>query len=260
MLDKQYHSDGIIAMVPLHMPLPLFSNQTRVMAIVKAMTLLKPEFEDDHLLQTCSEKLNKAYQGHALNQEDMDQLAQCLQYDECGSRSSVRKPNKDADHPTGTLPLATPELFDVGSDSDESHSSSQIDPRLLGTTTSREESLATDALRFAPTDAVTGFESEDEPMDSPELGSTTLHEDSSAPDTLRSPPAETLFCSVPTTLPRLRSQRQSEDLPAPVATYQTPAEMSTSKPQPVIAGSLEDSPSWARFSRVFFRSSDRRPS
>ncbi|KAL8670552.1 MAG: hypothetical protein Q9168_004915 [Polycauliona sp. 1 TL-2023] len=193
-LDDQYQSEGIIAMVPHKFFRALFENTKRGVAIIKVLTLLKPEFQDPRQLRTCSEVLNKAYHGQILDDDDLDRVAQCYT-----TASAVQEPTEDSDRPT----TKSPDPHD--SDSNAAPGSS---------------------------DAVSGaLDEHDLPTDPALFESATAYLDSAVPNAVISPSSEDLFPNLPTTEPKLASKTGSKNSSAPVATNPTPAGSITSKVQ-----------------------------
>ncbi|KAL8848105.1 MAG: hypothetical protein Q9221_006862 [Calogaya cf. arnoldii] len=65
-LDNQFHSDGIAAMIPHDYPGYVFQGKARIEAIIDALSLLKPNFENNPRLPVYAQYIDKVYEEGSL--------------------------------------------------------------------------------------------------------------------------------------------------------------------------------------------------
>ncbi|KAL8927104.1 MAG: hypothetical protein Q9172_001526 [Xanthocarpia lactea] len=78
-LQHHYQSDGIIAMVPLDVPVYAFESKVRIEAMLETLELVKPDFDSTAPLRLYSECLNCIYEGGRLSAAQLNALGECCQ-------------------------------------------------------------------------------------------------------------------------------------------------------------------------------------
>ncbi|KAL8856134.1 MAG: hypothetical protein Q9178_007259 [Gyalolechia marmorata] len=78
-LEHHYQSDGIIAMVPLDVPVYTFESKMRIEAMLETLDLVKPDFDSTAPLRLYSECLNCIYEGGRLSDAQLNALDECCQ-------------------------------------------------------------------------------------------------------------------------------------------------------------------------------------
>ncbi len=95
-LQHHYQSDGIIAMVPLDVPVYMFESKMRIEAMLETLELLKPDFHSTAPLRLYSECLNCIYEGGRLSTAQLNALDECCQKHDQAAGDPALESNDDA--------------------------------------------------------------------------------------------------------------------------------------------------------------------
>ncbi|KAL8649645.1 MAG: hypothetical protein Q9226_005491 [Calogaya cf. arnoldii] len=168
-LDNQFHSDGIAAMVPHDYPVYVFQSKARIEAIIDALSLLKPGFENNPQLQVYAQYIDKVYEGGSLTEQELLELEQYSKYDLYSSRGQADEGQNDrtrASHnPNNTPSYLAPPPPPAVSGSVEPHTPSASSKRRRETSQSPNSGMPPSTNAFIPA----------LPQKRPLLGSQRIH-------------------------------------------------------------------------------------